>query len=86
MYLSEQPLWATQGFRGVLRITHLHACQRDHHAMLCAQLQDASIAIVGLGVVVASCQFSCMAAGVVPPVHPCYLQAHLHCIAGWLPM
>lgn len=70
----------------MLSITHLNTGQRDDHSMLCTQFQDAGIAIMTLCVVVARCHFSCVTAGVVPPVNTGYLEGDLHCSACWLPL
>lgn len=85
-YLSEEAFRPTQSLWRVLGITHFDAGECGHHAMLCTQLQNASIAIMAFCVVVPSRQLCGMTARVVPPVDACYLEADLHCSACWLPL
>lgn len=85
-HLSEEPFRSTKCFRRMLPITHLHTSQCCHKAMLRTLLQDAGIAVMGLCVIVASCELCGMAAGVVPPVHSGYLEADFHSSACRLPL
>ncbi len=78
LHLSQQAFWATQCYRRVLRIAHLHAGKREPSAMLCADLDHGVVAVPAGCVVIAGRKLCCMAACPVPPVDARYLQRHLN--------